>query len=220
MLPLYFSVACFIEGGSYENVRMFFAYFQHLPALIFVFNFALGLRLRDLYYLFSSFVQFVIFYYFSGLSLAVRSERPPTFDYVLCRKPQYALPDALFVSTISYCLTISYGLMYRRVIAQRIGLLYRILFCLVLLSYIIGLIINDYFTWWQLTINLFLGFFASFFYVYLYWLLVCTFGLLDGWKHWMVNFFGSENVILATVPDYPDEMKRRMEASRSQTKNL
>lgn len=209
MLAQYFSVACAIEGGSYENVRVFFAYFQHLPALIFAFNFALGLRLRDLYYIFSSTVQLVLFYYLSGLSEAVRSERPPTFDYVQCQKTRYALPDPLFVTTITYLITVTYGLMYRRVIARDIGILYKISFFVVPLCYIIGLMLNDYFTWWQLFVNSFLAISTSFFYVYLYWLLVCSFGVLGGWRHWMLNFLGTENIILAPVPDYPDSEKER-----------
>jgi len=217
MQTQYFSVACYVQGGAYENARLFFAYFQHVPALLFVFNLALGLRLNDLYYFFSSMVQLVLFYYLDGLSVAIRSERPSTFDHVLCRKSQYALPDPLFVTTITYCLTVTYGLMYRKAIAQRIGLLYKIIFIIVPLFYVIGLVINDYFTWWQLFVNVFLSFAASFFYVYLYWLLVCSFGVLSGWRHWMVNIFGTENVILAAVPDYPDEEKRRRQRLMKKT---
>ena len=209
MRALYFSVACVVEGAPYEDIRMFFANFQHVPAVLFVFNLALGIRLHDLYYFFSSMTQLVLFYYLDGLSVAIRSERPPTFDHVLCRKSQYALPDPLFVTTITYCLTVTYGLMYRRAIAQKIGILYKLIFVLVPLFYIVGLVINDYFTWWQLFVNLFLSFATSFFYVYFYWLLVCTFGVLVGWRHWMVNFLGTENVILAAVPDYPDAIKQR-----------
>lgn len=204
MLQSYFSVACYVEGGDYEKVRLFFAYFQHFPSVIFVFNLALGVTLSDLYYFFSSIVQLAAYYYLSGLSYAVRSERPSSFDYVLCRKPQYALPDALFVTSIMYVIVISCGLMCRRSIARKIGILYKLIFCVVPIFYAIGLYVNDYFTLWQLFVNTALAFFASFFYVYLYWLLVGMFNLIVGWRHWFANIFGFESIILARVPDVPD----------------
>lgn len=203
-----FGKSCYTTGDEFESMRRVLAYFQFLPAWIVVFHMTLGIYLHDFFFvLANTLTQVIIYYYMFGMSDAVRSERPAEYDWELCGVPHYAVPDPLFVATISYCLVVGYGLFSPHSIGRRISLLYRVMFGAFPTLYVISQMINAYFFWWQLLINLFIAFLTSYLYVFIYWRLINTFGISPV-LHWVCRLAGINNAVLCTHPYYPDKTPR------------
>lgn len=205
-----YSNSCYILGGDYEATRRAFAFFQHLPNWIFIFNIALGVYLKDFFFFAANtFTQIVILYYFSGLAQAFQSPRPPIFDHVLCHKPQYGVPDGLFIATISYCIVLVFGLIANPVTAKKIGILYKVGFLVVPVLYMISVCINGYYFWWQFVINLFLSLVASTVYLYVYWKVMMLFRVPIAWRKWIDDNLGYETALFAANRYTPGEIVRR-----------
>jgi hypothetical protein len=218
-----FGTSCYIKGDEFEDTRRVLAYFQFLPAWIVVFHATLGVYLSDFFFIVSNtLTQLIIYYYTLGMAEAIRSERPAPYDYALCNSTRYAVPDPLFIATMSYCFVVGYGLFSRRSIGRRIGVLYRVLFGAFPILYIVGEMVNAYFFWWQLLINLGVAFLLSYLYVFIYWRIVNTFALSPALR-WLSRLTGIDNVVLSTHPYFasrPRSSQRRAATATAMLQDL
>jgi len=217
MEALSYSKSCYIVGGDFEETRKALAFFQHLPNWIFIFNVALGVYLKDFFFFASNtFTQLIILYYFSSLAQAFQSPRPPIFDHVLCHKPQYGVPDGLFIATISYVIVLVCGLFMNRQTASKIGLLYKIGFVVVPVLYLVSVAVNGYYFWWQFVINLALSFVASFGYVFVYWKVITLFRIPVPWRRWIDENLGYETMLFLENRLPPSEIVRKRHEAEQQ----
>lgn len=202
-----FGTSCYATGGDFEDTRKVLAYFQFLPVWIVVFHTTLVIYVHDFFFLTSNaMTQFVVYYYLLGLSLAIRSERPASYDYALCKATQYAFPDPLFVATLCYCFTIGYGLFSRAATAALVANIYRVLFFAFPTLYVVGLVVNDYFFWWQVLANIALAGVISLLYVFLYWKIMSGFNFFPHLRRWAAEVTGLDNVVLARHPFYANPL--------------
>lgn len=149
MERIFSGIACRIPGeGTLTDIVTYFGLF---PAWVLAFNASMGLIDNDIYFLFASkCVLYSVYVYCNILSGAIRSTRPHVYDHELCGATEYAFPDPLFVSTISYTFVVAVGLyMEKKVGVARLVLLFAsvVLYCWALL-------LTRHFYAWQLFCNL------------------------------------------------------------------
>lgn len=206
---LHYSTSCYITGGDFEVTRKALAFFEHVPLFIFVFHLALGIYLRDVYFFISNTVaQLLAFYYYLGIAEAIRVERPPIFDYVLCQKPQYAVPDGLYIATISYIIVIAFGLLSMREISMRVSMLYKIGLVVVPVLYTLALLVNGYFYFWQFLINLALALVTSASYLYVYRKLIGEYNVLARERRWLKTVLGFDSDLFEQPRTKDDAMQK------------
>lgn len=202
---LHYSTSCYVTGGGFEETRKLLAFFEHVPLFIFIFHLALGIYLKDIYFFVSNTVaQVLVFYYFLALSDAIRSDRPPIFDYVLCQKPRYGVPDGLYIATISYVIVMAYGLAYIPQIYDRISFLYKAGVIIIPVLYTLALLVNQYFYFWQFVINLALAIATSTSYLYVYWKFFGEYRILRSSRHWLMNTIGMDTELFSQQPKQND----------------
>jgi len=194
-----FGGGCYVPlGDSFDATRRVLAFFELLPTCIVIFNTALGAFVNDVFFTLSNFVlQFLFSYYLYGVSLAVRSERPPAYDWQFCNAPRYAFPDPIYTTALEYCIVTALGVFSVPKLAARVGFFYRVLFLGFPVLYAVGLYANSYFYLWQLAANTALAVGASLLYVFLYSRLMSRFNVAPGARRWFTRTFGFENTIFS-----------------------
>jgi len=128
------------------------SFFMFYPAWIVVFNGVLFMIDQNRYFLVASWLILTAqFYYLRAFSEVVASERPVSFDPLVCGATRYAVPDALFVTIISYTCIVGVGL-YRD--GKRFGIQNSIVTYGTPVLYVAATVYTEYLTAAQLAINL------------------------------------------------------------------
>jgi hypothetical protein len=96
---------CGAPIGSHDFVKLIVA-MRHVPSWLLIANFAVAFISRDIYFLIcSNFNFFFLKAYFFVLAFAIGVRRPPGFNHVLCEANEFAFPDPVFVTTLSFSLS-------------------------------------------------------------------------------------------------------------------
>jgi len=203
---LQFLVPCYIDDVYLSETNRVLAVFQWLPVAITIFHATIGLWVADVFFMFANTVtSLLLFFYLDALARSVRSERPALYDWERCGTTQFALPDAWFVTSWSYCIVIGVGLFYTRSLTRRIGMLSRIALLSLPPLYTISLVVNAYFTWRQALCNLLIAAAYSTLFLLFYRYVLGTYNLLPEWRAWVVRKTGIDNAILTDYPCYARE---------------
>ena len=104
-----FGKACVPDDASFFG--FFISGMMFYPYWLIVFNWIVGMIDERRYFFFASWIILTAgFHYLNSLSAIVGIERPESYDPFLCGATQFAFPDPLFVTSISYTLVTAIGL--------------------------------------------------------------------------------------------------------------
>lgn len=185
-----FGVACY-DANQSSPIYYHLAFFEFLPQWLFVFNSMLAVIDNDLYYLLASKFTFVFYYYYLlALSLAIRSPRPVGYDHVLCKASEFALPDATYVSTLSFVFIVGAGFLLDRRMRSRLGFVTRLLLLCVVALYGVSLWRNRYFSGAQLILNTLIAAASSGIFLYTYWKLWHQYNMAHNVRSWFARRLG------------------------------
>lgn len=201
-----FGVYCWVAGGPLEESRKWLGYFGLFPTWLQVFYYTLVLILNDVFFFVASIlINWVMYSYLLGLSHAFRSERPAVFDHEKCRVPQFAVPDAPFVTYLSFWAVITIGVMMHDHYSCHVGLSHRIMMLFFPIMYVIGLMANEYFFWWQLLLNLALVVVTALVFILVYREAARFLKFIPGFRRWCAQTLGLNSAVFAPDPLYCDE---------------
>jgi hypothetical protein len=126
-----------------------------LPYLLFVIDFFLAAIWRRPYFFFAKLVVFIFWFrYLQVLAKILHVERQRGFDYELCGASRFALPDAVFVSTLVYLAMMLIGFWMDTQMARTFMTRWNIfVISMITLCYVASTIITGYFSWMQLALN-------------------------------------------------------------------
>ena len=216
-----FGTGCYDD--SLPEIYRQLAFFEFLPAWILVFNTTLSLITSDVFFFIASSLMLTGYYYYLlVLSEALAVQRPMGYDAELCNVPMYALPDALFVSTMSYVFVIAFGVLMKHDNFRRMGTLLKMAVFFLVVMYCISLIVNRYLHAWQLAANLGIAALMSGWYVLMYWLLFVKVDVLKSVRRWIETKLGySERLFLEskTKEQSPNRRRSRRDKTDAQLRN-
>lgn len=162
-----FGFACLPDDAGL--VGGFVATYMFLPQWLFIFSSVVGLADPRKYFVWASWLILVGgLHYLDSLAVSVGQERPLAYDADLCRVSRFAVPDAQFVTTIAYALTVFYGL-WRD--GKSFGVIDGTLVYTAPLLYSAATVYTGYLSFAQLAINLVLATLLGVLFILLYHLL-------------------------------------------------
>jgi len=199
-----FGVYCWLEkNDGLDQMRQILGYFQLLPTWILVFYYALAIALSDLFFIVTSLaLNYGVYFYMLRIARAGMSERPPAFDHTKCCVPQYALPDALFVTTLTFWCSVGVGLVKHPRYAFHVGWFYRILLVFLPIMFVVGLMVNEYLYWWQLLANLAISAITTVLYLFTYAGFVSLLKTIPGCYAWLSRTCGMDVAVFCETPMY------------------
>lgn len=150
MLTISFGFACVPDDAG--AVEVLLAYYMFFPAWVAVFATLQALIDSRWYFgIASLMLHSLAFYYFHSLANVLEIERPPSYDFTVCRATRFAFPDPTFVSSVAYAVVIGIGLVRDRVTA---GPLTTLTLYSAPFLYAVACVVTHYFSLLQVLANL------------------------------------------------------------------
>jgi hypothetical protein len=140
------------------------------PFALFVFNFFFVALSSDLFFAFiSKIVLFLAVHYTRIVAELLHVERDAPFDYRHCRADRYVYPDALYVTSMIYTITVIYAFWTDVSFRRRYFTWWNcVIFGGIVVLYVASTIVSGYFSWVQLLVNTVFVLVTSVFLIMLY----------------------------------------------------
>ena len=207
-------VVCYDETCG--DLCKYLSYFLFTPYVITICSHLVALIDNDQYFCISSYV-FLGFAYFYSIVMApyIGVERHADYSHDAhgCTAPAYAVPDAWFVSTMTYVLAFFYGVVSDESRRRRFFERHRLLSALAVIGvsfYVTATLTSRYFLPWQLAVNVFIVFVSATLYTLAYWAIV---GSVRGAtaRNWLAPIFNTNRGLFTR----PMRIRRRFDSTEA-----
>ena len=161
---LQFSTTCSPPGANFIGLAL--THMMFLPRALFFLNLFINIADGRWFFFFASWaLLFWWYHYLAAVSDVSKIPRPDDYDWELCRVTQYALPDALYVSSMSYMVTILWGFFVDK---KRFGITTALILHGAPILYSVATVYTGYFSVGILLVNLILSLVTGVLFVMIY----------------------------------------------------